>query len=137
MEITGRRTESVGKGYGAAVAGREEIEQLARLIRYFSLVSTTAAGSGHPTSSLSAADLMATLLFSGIFRYDAERPDFPNNDRLVFSKGHASPLLYSLWAAAGKVAESDLMKLRTLGSPLEGHPTPDFKYVEAATGSLG
>lgn len=137
MEITERRAKGGGKGYGAAVVGREEIERLARLIRYFILVSTTAAGSGHPTSSLSAADLTAALLFSGIFRYDAERPDFPNNDRLIFSKGHASPLLYALWAAAGKVSEGDLLKLRTLGSPLEGHPTPDFRYVEAATGSLG
>lgn len=114
-----------------------DIEKLARLVRYFILVSTTEAGSGHVTSSLSAADLMASLLFSGIFRFDADRPDHPNNDRLIFSKGHASPLFYALWAAAGKVTEQELMTLRKFGSSLEGHPTTAFRYTEASTGSLG
>lgn len=114
-----------------------DIEKLARLVRYFILVSTTEAGSGHVTSSLSAADLMASLLFGGIFRFDADRPDHPNNDRLIFSKGHASPLFYALWAAAGKVTEQELMTLRKFGSSLEGHPTTAFRYTEASTGSLG
>jgi transketolase len=114
-----------------------KLEQLARLIRYFSLISTTEAGSGHPTSSLSAADLMTALLFGETFRFDVDRPEHPNNDRLIFSKGHASPLFYSLWAAAGKVTEQELMTLRKFGSPLEGHPTMAFRYTEAATGSLG
>ncbi len=116
---------------------KETLEKLAALIRYFSLVSTTAAGSGHPTSSLSAADLMTGLLFSGIFHFDPDQPDHPNNDRLIFSKGHASPLFYALWVAAGKVSESELLSLRKFGSPLEGHPTATFRYTEAATGSLG
>ena len=84
------------------------LERLARLIRYFILVSTTEAGSGHPTSSLSATDLLTALMFGGMFRFDVDNPGHPNNDRLVFSKGHASPLLYSLWAAAGKVSEQEL-----------------------------
>lgn len=115
----------------------ERLQKLARLTRYYSLVSTTEAGSGHPTSSLSATDLMTGLLFSGIFHYDVRSPDHPNNDRLLFSKGHASPLFYSLWAAAGQVSQEELMSLRKFGSPLEGHPTPSFRYAEAATGSLG
>ena len=115
----------------------EKLQKIAKLIRYYSLVSTTEAGSGHPTSSLSATDLMTGLLFSGIFHYDVQSPDHPNNDRLIFSKGHASPLFYSLWAAAGQVTEEELMSLRKFGSPLEGHPTPSFRYAEAATGSLG
>ncbi|MDA8432835.1 MAG: transketolase, partial [Nitrospiraceae bacterium] len=73
----------------------------------------------------------------GVFRFDPDAPGHPNNDRLIFSKGHASPLLYALWAAAGKVSEEELMTLRKFGSPLEGHPTPAFRYAEAATGSLG
>jgi transketolase len=116
---------------------KENLEKLAKLIRYFILLSTTEAGSGHPTSSLSAADLMAGLLFGGTFRFDADNPEHPNNDRLLFSKGHASPLLYALWAAAGRLTEEELKSLRKFGSPLEGHPTVVFPYVEAATGSLG
>lgn len=115
----------------------EELNKLARLIRYYILVMTTEAGSGHPTSSLSAVELMACLMFGGIFRFDIDRPEFPNNDRLLFSKGHASPLLYALWAAAGKVPEKDLMGYRKFGSPLEGHPSIAFPYAEAPTGSLG
>ena len=115
----------------------EKIKKLATLIRYYILVSTTGAGSGHPTSSLSATELMASLLFGGIFRFDVDHPEHPNNDRLIFSKGHASPLFYALWAAAGKVTEAELMTYRKFGSPLEGHPTPAFPYAEAATGSLG
>lgn len=98
---------------------------------------TTEAGSGHPTSSLSATDLMTGLLFGGAFRYDPEKPGHPNNDRLVFSKGHASPLFYALWAAAGCVSVEELRDYRGFGSRLQGHPTPAFPYTEAATGSLG
>src|SRR4030043_1770146 len=113
------------------------LERLAKLIRYFILSSTTEAGSGHPTSSLSAADLMTALLFGGFSRFDLEHHEHPNNDRLIFSKGHASPLFYALWAAAGKVTEGELLTMRKFGSPLEGHPTAAFSYAEAATGSLG
>ena len=122
------------------MAGKEKtinLEKLAKLIRYYILASTTEAGSGHPTSSLSATDLMAALLFGGLFRFDLEQPEHPNNDRLIFSKGHASPLFYALWAAAGKVTEQELLTMRRFGSPLEGHPTVSFTYAEAATGSLG
>lgn len=115
----------------------KKIERLSRLIRYYILVSTTSAGSGHPTSSFSAVELMSTLFFGGFFKFDPDKPDHINNDRLIFSKGHASPLLYSLWAAAGVVEESQLLTLRDFNSDLEGHPTPRFKYAEASTGSLG
>lgn len=115
----------------------EQLKSIAAFVRYLSLVSTTEAGSGHPTSSLSATDLMTGLLFGGTFRYDLDRPSHPNNDRLIFSKGHASPLFYALWVAAGKVSEEELMTLRKFGSPFEGHPTVAFPYTEASTGSLG
>jgi transketolase len=113
------------------------LEKTAKLIRYHILTSTTEAGSGHPTSSLSATDLMTVLFFSGIFRFDADHPEQPNNDRLIFSKGHASPLFYALWCVAGKLTEKELMTMRKFDSPLEGHPTASFRYTEAATGSLG
>ncbi|KKN29502.1 hypothetical protein LCGC14_0843360 [marine sediment metagenome] len=115
----------------------EDLKKLAKLIRYYSLISTSEAGSGHPTSSFSATELMTALMFGGIFRYDLENPEFPNNDRLIFSKGHASPLFYSLYAAAGKINETELKSLRKFGSHLEGHPTMAFPYTEVATGSLG
>ncbi|MDA2922797.1 transketolase [Patescibacteria group bacterium AH-259-L07] len=115
----------------------KNLEKIAKLIRYWSLTSTTEAGSGHPTSSLSAVELMAGLMFGGIFRFDKDNPNYPNNDRLIFSKGHASPLFYALWAATGVLDEKELMTLRQFGSSLEGHPTPLFPYTEAATGSLG
>lgn len=114
-----------------------QLTQLAKLVRYYSLVSTTAAGSGHPSSSLSATDLMVTLMFGGFFKADLEKPEYSNNDRLIFSKGHASPLFFSLYAAAGKVSEEEMLTLRKFGSRLEGHPTMVFPYTEAATGSLG
>jgi transketolase len=113
------------------------LESIAKLIRYYSLVMSTEAGSGHPTSSLSAADLMTGLVFGGTFKYDLDDPQHPNNDRLIFSKGHASPLFYSIWAAAGKLSEKELLEFRKFRSPLEGHPTREFRYTEAATGSLG
>ncbi len=115
----------------------EKIRKISALIRYYILFMTTEAGSGHPTSSLSATELMACLFFGGVFRFDVDHPKSPNNDRLIFSKGHASPLFYALWAAAGELTEKDLLTYRKFGSPLEGHPTVVFPYVEAATGSLG
>jgi transketolase len=115
----------------------EHLKQIARLIRYYTLIATTNAGSGHPTSAMSATELMAGLLFGGTFRYDLDQPGHPNNDRLIFSKGHASPLFYSLWVAAGKLTQNDLLTYRQFGSVLEGHPTAAFRYTEAATGSLG
>lgn len=97
---------------------------------------STHAGSGHPTSSLSAADIMA-MLVSKYFTYDIEHPDNLHNDRLIFSKGHASPLYYALWASMGALDEADLLTYRQFNSVLEGHPTPRFKHTIAATGSLG
>src|SRR3989338_1730428 len=113
------------------------LEKLSNLVRYYSLVSTTAAGSGHPSSCLSAADLMVGLMFNNVFKYRVRQPNYHNNDRLVFSKGHAAPLLYSLWAAAGAVKLPQLKKLRKFKSVLGGHPVMSFPYTEAATGSLG
>ena len=113
------------------------LEELAKLVRYYIITATTKAGSGHPTSSLSAVELATGLMFGGFFLYDPDRPALPNNDRFVLSKGHASPLLYALWAVAGQVTEEELLQYRVFGSPLEGHPTPHFRYVDAATGSLG
>lgn len=114
-----------------------QLELLAKRIRYDILRSTTAAGSGHPTSSLSAVELMVALMFGGTFRADLRRPGYFNNDRLIFSKGHAAPLLYALYAAAGVVKPAEILKLRTFGSRLEGHPMPVFPYVDIPTGSLG
>src|SRR4051812_6986692 len=94
----------------------ERLERLAQLVRYYSLAISTKAGSGHPTSSLSAVELMVGLFFGGFFRYDVEHPEHANNDRLIFSKGHASPLFYSLWLAAGQVSEEEIMTYRQFGS---------------------
>lgn len=116
---------------------KDKLEKLVKLVRYYILISTTEAGSGHPTSSLSATELMTVLFFNGVFRFDLSRPEYCNNDRLIFSKGHAAPLLYSLYAAAGALDEEEILTLRKFGSRLEGHPTPLFPYTEAATGSLG
>jgi transketolase len=113
------------------------LRKLATLVRCHILTMTPQAGSGHPTSSLSATELMVGLLFGGTFHYDVKNPQHPNNDRLIFSKGHASPLLYALWTAAGALNESDLASYRRFGSRLEGHPTTLFPYADAATGSLG
>ncbi|SDB52061.1 transketolase [Desulfonatronum thiosulfatophilum] len=119
------------------------LTEIAHYLRVLILQSTTEAGSGHPTSSLSAVELMAGLMFGEsaegkpFFRFDPNDPKHPNNDRLIFSKGHASPLFYSLWAAAGQLSLNDMLTYRKLDSPLEGHPTPRFAFTEAATGSLG
>src|SRR3981081_2915493 len=94
---------------------------LAQQLRVDSIRSSTAAGSGHPTSSMSAADLMAVLL-TGYLHYDFDDPQNPNNDHLIFSKGHASPLLYSIFRAAGAITDAGLLSFRKHGSPLTGHP---------------
>jgi transketolase len=115
----------------------DDVRELAQQLRVDSIRCSTAAGSGHPTSSMSAADLMAVLL-ARHFRYDWQRPDDPANDHLIFSKGHASPLLYSMFKAAGVVFDDELMNgYRRFGSRLEGHPTPVLPWVDVATGSLG
>src|SRR3989344_5638544 len=98
------------------------LQELVKLIRYWILLSTTKAGSGHPTSSLSATELTVGLYFGNILRFNLAKPNHPNNDRVVFSKGHASPLFYALYAAAGKISEKELITLRKFGSRLEGHP---------------
>src|SRR6476469_9784922 len=102
--------------------------ELAQQIRVDSIRSSTAAGSGHPTSSMSAADLMAVLM-SKYLRYDFDRPENPANDHLIFSKGHASPLLYSMYKAAGAVSDQELLTFRKFGSRLQGHPTPEIPWV--------
>ena len=109
---------------------------LALQLRVDSIRATTEAGSGHPTSSMSAADLMSVLLLNHL-HYDFANPKNPNNDHLIFSKGHASPLLYSLFKAAGAITDEELLTLRKFGSRLAGHPTPEIPWVDVATGSLG
>ena len=111
-------------------------QPLATQLRVDSIRCTTAAGSGHPTSGMSAADLMAVLQASHL-KYDFANPKKPNNDHLIFSKGHACPVLYSMYKAAGAMTDEELLSLRKFGSIWEGHPTPLIPYVDAATGSLG
>jgi transketolase len=114
----------------------EKLQGIANQLRIHSIQETTAAGSGHPTSCCSAADVVAALFF-GHMHYLPKDPHFYNNDRFILSKGHAAPLLYAAWAETGLFPMSDLLKLRTLGSDLEGHPTPRLPFVDVATGSLG
>ncbi|MFE8967680.1 transketolase [Streptomyces albogriseolus] len=114
-----------------------ELAELGQQLRVDSVRAAAAAGSGHPTSSMSAADLMA-VLFAHHLRYDFERPDHPANDRFVLSKGHASPLMYATYKAAGVIGDEELLTFRENGSRMEGHPTPrKLPWVETATGSLG
>jgi transketolase len=113
------------------------VADLAAQLRVDSIRSSTSAGSGHPTSSMSAADLLAVLVTRHL-RYDWDEPHAPVNDHLIFSKGHASPLLYSVFKAVGVVSEEELMNgYRRFGQRLEGHPTPILPWVDVATGSLG
>jgi transketolase len=119
-----------------STANREQLHELAQQLRVDSVRAAAAAGSGHPTSSMSAADLMAVLLTQHL-RYDFSAPEKTANDHLVFSKGHASPLLYSLYKAAGAIDDEELLTFRRLGSRLQGHPTPEIPWVDVATGSLG
>jgi transketolase len=112
------------------------VKELAQQLRVDSVRAAAAANSGHPTSSMSAADLMA-VLFTKYLRYDFDAPENTANDHLVFSKGHASPLLYSLYKAAGAIDDDELLTFREFGSRLQGHPTPELPWVDVATGSLG
>lgn len=125
-------------GY-SRVMGEYDPHQLAELGQQFrvdAIRCAAKASSGHPTSSMSAADLIAVLAARHL-RYDFAAPDNPNNDHLIFSKGHASPLLYALYRAAGAISEEELLSYRERGSRLEGHPTPRLPWVDVATGSLG
>jgi transketolase len=117
-------------------AGSEQWRALAQQLRADSIRSSTGANSGHPTSSMSAADLIAVLM-SKYLTYDFDEPKNPNNDHLIFSKGHASPLLYSAYKAAGAITDEELMTFREFHSRLQGHPTPQVPWVDVATGSLG
>jgi transketolase len=110
--------------------------ELGQQLRVDSIRSSSAAGSGHPTSSMSAADLMAVLI-SKYLHYDFGSPQDARNDHLIFSKGHASPLLYAIYKAAGAITDEEMLTFRQLGSRIEGHPTPVLPYVDVATGSLG
>jgi transketolase len=112
------------------------MRELAQQLRVDAIRASAAAGSGHPTSGMSAADLMA-VLFSKYLRYDFSAPENRANDHLVFSKGHASPLLYALYKAAGAIDDAELLTFREHGSRLQGHPTPEIPWVDVATGSLG
>ena len=114
----------------------ELLKGIANQLRIHSINATTAAGSGHPTSCLSAADVVAALFF-GHMKYDAKNPHHFNNDRFILSKGHAAPLLYSAWVENGLIPAAELLKLRQFGSDLEGHPTPRLSFADIATGSLG
>jgi transketolase len=115
---------------------QQQWEELGQQLRVDSVRTSGAAKSGHPTSSMSAADLMAVLI-SKYLHYDFDEPKNPNNDHLIFSKGHASPLLYAIYKAAGAVDEEEMASYRHFGSRLEGHPTPTLPWVDVATGSLG
>ena len=112
------------------------LQHVATRLRIASVRATSAAGSGHPSSCCSAADLVAALFF-GHMRFDPRRPQDDDNDRFVLSKGHAAPLLYAAWAEAGFVAADELLRLRRIDCDLEGHPTPRLPFVDVATGSLG
>ena len=114
----------------------ELLKGIANQLRIHSIEATTAAGSGHPTSCCSAADIVSALFF-GHMKYDAKNPHFYNNDRFILSKGHAAPLLYAAWAENGFVPIPELLKLRQFGCELEGHPTPRLAFADVATGSLG
>src|SRR5450432_2740818 len=114
----------------------ELLKGIANQLRIHSITATTAAGSGHPTSCCSAADVVAALFFSQM-RYGAKNPHYYNNDRFILSKGHAAPLLYAAWAENGFIPVSELATLRQFSSELEGHPTPRLAFVDVATGSLG
>jgi transketolase len=112
------------------------LKNIATRLRIDSVRATSESGTGHPTSCCSMADIMAALFFAEM-RFDAKDPRNPDSDRFVLSKGHAAPILYAAWGEAGAFDRSELLKLRELGSDLEGHPTPRLPFVDVATGSLG
>src|SRR5947208_5982825 len=112
------------------------LRNIATRLRIDSIRSTSEAGSGHPTSCCSMADLMAAV-FCAQMRFDPKDPHNPDSDRFILSKGHAAPILYAAWAEAGAFDRSELLKLRRIDSDLEGHPTPRLSFVDVATGSLG
>jgi transketolase len=112
------------------------LQNIATQLRIDSIRATTEAGSGHPTTCMSAAELVAALFFAEM-RFDPLDPRHPESDRFVLSKGHAAPILYAVWAAAGAFPREDVLKLRRIDSDLEGHPTPRLPFVDVATGSLG
>jgi transketolase len=114
----------------------EALAGVANQLRIHSIAATTAAGSGHPSSACSAADIVAALFF-GHMRYDPRNPKYHNNDRFILSKGHAAPVLYAAWAENGLLPANQLTTLREIGSDIEGHPTPRLPFVDVATGSLG
>ncbi len=114
----------------------QQLENAALTLRIDSIRATTASESGHPTSCLSAADLVATIFFKYL-RYDLTNPANQNNDRFIMSKGHAIPVIYAAWKQLGVITDEQLLSLRKFDSPFEGHPTPRFAFNEAATGSLG
>jgi transketolase len=120
----------------AATTSVAALQDIATQLRIDSVASTSRAGSGHPTTCLSAADIMSVLFFSEM-RFDPKNPQDPDNDRFVLSKGHAAPILYAAWAEAGLFPRERLFELRTFESDLEGHPTPRLNFVDVATGSLG
>jgi transketolase len=116
----------------------QELQQRAKSIRRSIITSTTEAGSGHPTSSLSGVEIAVALYFGGFLRHDPKKPHWPERDRFILSKGHAAPLLYAVLAESGYFPKEELNTLRKLGSPLEGHPNMRrLAGVEASTGSLG
>src|ERR1700729_4451778 len=121
---------------GPSAAAVSTVKEKAKRLSIYSMMATTAAGSGHPTSCMSAADLVAGVFFHAM-KFDAKNANSNDNDRFVLSKGHAAPILYAALAEAGVFPVSRLMTLRTLNSELEGHPTPLIPGVDAATGSLG
>src|SRR4051794_26015877 len=122
----------------ASTASLADLKARAKSIRRHIITSTTAAGSGHPTSSLSAVEVAVALYFGGILRYDPKNPHWPQRDKFILSKGHAAPLLYAVLAEAGFFSTDLLPTLRKIGSPLEGHPNMRrLAGVEASTGSLG
>src|SRR6185312_7602714 len=132
-----RRRRGAGKDKTMPQAEADlALHNLATQLRIDSIEATTAAGSGHPTSSMSAAELMAVLFFE-VMRLDPAAPASPANDKFILSKGHAAPLLYSAWAELGLFPREHLKTLRQLNSDLEGHPTPRLPFVDVATGSLG
>ncbi len=114
----------------------QSLEDIATRLRIDSIRATTAAGSGHPTSCASAADLVAAIFF-GAMRFDPQEPRAVTSDRFVLSKGHAAPVLYAAWAEVGTIKREELTTLRDIASDLEGHPTPRLPFVDVATGSLG